>query len=76
MTGLSKVSVTIGGHRTSLSLEPAFWRAFAELCRAEGRSRAAVLAEIDGARRSNLSSAVRLWVLERLRRGARLSAAG
>jgi len=66
-----KVSVTIGGHRTSISLEPAFWQAFGELCRAEGRARAGVLAEIDRDRAGNLSSAVRLWVLDRLRRAAR-----
>jgi len=68
----AKISVAIGGHRTSLSLEPEFRRAFRALCRAEGLSETAVLAEIDRARGGNLSSAVRLWVLARLSRAAGL----
>ncbi len=60
-----KRSLTIAGHRTSLSLEQAFWDALKEFARAEGLSVAALVAKIDRERQGNLSSAVRIYVLER-----------
>jgi len=64
---LAKRSVTIAGHRTSLSLEPEFWQALKTLAHRDGRSLAATIAAIDEARgRQNLSSAVRVHVLRRL----------
>jgi predicted DNA-binding ribbon-helix-helix protein len=60
-----KRSVTIAGHRTSLSLEQAFWRALKDQARAEGLSTAALIAKIDRARQGNLSSAIRVYLLER-----------
>lgn len=60
-----KRSLTIAGHRTSLSLEQAFWDALKDLARAEGLSLAALVERIDRDRRGNLSSAVRVYVLER-----------
>ena len=68
---MRKISVSLRGHRTSISLEPEFWDSFRSLCRNDGRRPSAVLAEIDATRRENLSSAVRLWVLARLWRGMR-----
>jgi predicted DNA-binding ribbon-helix-helix protein len=62
-----KRSVTIAGHRTSLSLEEAFWRALKDQARAEGLSAAALIEKIDRDRRGNLSSAVRVYLLERAR---------
>ena len=62
-----KRSLTIAGHRTSVSLEPEFWTAFGAAARAEGRSVASLVAEIDQARgERNLSSAIRVWLLQRL----------
>ena len=61
-----KRSLTLRGHRTSVSLEPEFWRAFRRLCDQAGASPGETLAAIDGNRDGNLSSAVRLWVLARL----------
>ena len=61
---LAKRSVTIAGHRTSLSLEPEFWSALKDLARRDGRSLAATIAAIDSERGAqNLSSAVRVHVL-------------
>jgi predicted DNA-binding ribbon-helix-helix protein len=61
---LAKHSVTIAGHRTSLSLEPEFWEALKDLCRRDGQSLAERIAEIDEGRAGrNLSSAVRVHVL-------------
>jgi predicted DNA-binding ribbon-helix-helix protein len=60
---LRKHSVTVAGHRTSLSLEEAFWRRLKVIARARGQSVNQLLAEIDEARTGNLSSAVRVFVL-------------
>ena len=62
---LVKGSVTIAGHRTSLSLEPAFWSALRATAAEQGRPLNALIAEIDEARTTNLSSAVRVWLFER-----------
>ena len=64
-----KRSFSIAGHRTSISLEAAFWDAFRDLCHDDGIAMAAMLARIDRERgsASGLSSAVRIWVLQRYR---------
>lgn len=63
---LRKHSITIAGHRTSVSLEEIFWRALADQAAAEGRSLANLIAEVDRQRAGNLSSALRvhaaLWL--------------
>jgi len=66
---LVKHSVRIAGHPTSVSLEAAFWRALGEIAARRRMSVSALLAEIDAARDGNLSSAIRLFVLESCRRG-------
>lgn len=63
--GPAKRSLTIQGHATSLTLEPIFWAALNEAAAQEGKSLAALVAEIDEARTTNLSSAVRVWLFER-----------
>ncbi|HKQ94438.1 MAG TPA: ribbon-helix-helix domain-containing protein [Aestuariivirgaceae bacterium] len=63
-----KRSVRIAGHRTSLSVEPQFWDALAAIARRRRTSLAAIVAEVDSRRGdTNLSSAVRLYVLEETR---------
>ena len=63
--GLAKRSLTIAGHRTSVSLEPAFWQALASLAQRRGMSVPALVAAVDEARGSgNLSSALRVHILE------------
>jgi len=66
---LQKHSVTLFQHRTSLSLEPPFWAALRRLAAARGQSLNALIAEIDAARSTNLSSAVRVWVLQQVAAG-------
>jgi predicted DNA-binding ribbon-helix-helix protein len=62
-----KRSLTIAGHRTSVSLEPEFWAAFSAAAKSDGRSVASLVAEIDQTRGArNLSSAIRVWLLNRL----------
>jgi len=66
-----KRSITVAGHRTSISLEPEFWEALQKLCRRSGRSLASIVGEIDRGRGDrNLSSALRVWVLAQLSRKA------
>ena len=60
-----KRSVTLAGHRTSLSLETEFWQALKAAARAEGLSLNALIARIDQDRAGNLSSAVRVYLLRR-----------
>jgi predicted DNA-binding ribbon-helix-helix protein len=67
---IRKRSVTIAGHKTSLSLEQAFWDELKRLADADGLSVNALVAAIDEAAPGNLSSAIRLYVLDRLRREA------
>ena len=62
---LVKGSVTIAGHRTSLSLEPVFWTALRAAAAAQGKPLNALVAEIDEARTTNLSSAIRVWLFVR-----------
>jgi predicted DNA-binding ribbon-helix-helix protein len=65
-----KRSIVIGGHKTSVSLEDAFWSGLKEIVRAEGATLSETVAEIDKTRRrGNLSSAIRLFVLEHTRNG-------
>ena len=62
---IAKHSLAIAGHRTSISLEQAFWDGLRRLAEERGRSVAALVAEIDASRGgANLSSAIRVFVLE------------
>lgn len=64
-----KRSLTIAGHRTSLSLEAPFWEALKTAAREERLPVAALIARIDATRAGGgLSSAVRVWIFERYRR--------
>jgi predicted DNA-binding ribbon-helix-helix protein len=64
-----KRSLTIAGHRTSISLEEPFWRAMSEVAAERGVSASALAAEIDGARgQASLSSAIRIFLLEHYRK--------
>ncbi|HWA48067.1 MAG TPA: ribbon-helix-helix domain-containing protein [Dongiaceae bacterium] len=65
---LEKHSVVIAGHRTSITLESAFWRALKSIAKERGQSISDLVAEIDRARGEmdpppNLSSALRVFVL-------------
>ncbi|WBU65739.1 ribbon-helix-helix domain-containing protein [Paracoccus aerodenitrificans] len=66
----AKRSLTIDGHRTSVSLENAFWRALDRIAKGRDMTRAAVIAEIDHARppEVGLATACRLFVLAELGR--------
>jgi predicted DNA-binding ribbon-helix-helix protein len=66
---ISKRSVLLAGHRTSISLEEPFWAALRAIAGRRGVSLNALVAEIDERRSGNLSSALRVFVLEACRSG-------
>lgn len=67
-----KRSFTIAGHRTSISLEAAFWDALKAIAAAEQVPVARLIARIDSTRGTGgLSSAVRVWVLQHHRDASR-----
>jgi predicted DNA-binding ribbon-helix-helix protein len=69
-----KRSIVIAGHKTSVSLEEAFWRSLKEIARERGTTLSELVASIDSNRRhGNLSSAIRLYVLDHYRSSAAAS---
>ncbi len=69
MTKDLKRSLTIAGHRTSLSLEPEFWQALQDAARVEKQTLATLVGEIDQSRGTrNLSSAIRVWLFARAKK--------
>ena len=68
-----KRSLTLRGHRTSVSLEDAFWREFRAIAEARGMALNALAAEIDEARGTDagLASAIRVFVLDALKAQAK-----
>lgn len=68
---LKKRSLTLRGHRTSISLEEEFWAELNALAMAEGRPLQKLAEDVDKTRQGNLSSALRLYVLAALK-GRRL----
>ena len=65
---MKKRSVTIAGHRSSITLEDAFWQELRNLAKGEGISLNALITKIDETRNpaDNLSSALRLTILKNL----------
>ena len=71
---IRKRSVTIAGHRTSVSLEEAFWGLLLGIANARGQSISEMVTEIDRQRNGNLSSAIRIFVLTEVAAGLDLEA--
>jgi predicted DNA-binding ribbon-helix-helix protein len=73
-SAIAKRSVVIGGHKTSVSLEEPFWNAVRAIADAQQMTVSSLLRQINVERRhANLSSAIRIFVLEQTR--AQLAAA-
>lgn len=64
---MRKRSVVIAGHRTSVSLENAFWDSLKSIAGQRGETVNQIVTRIDGQRSGTLSSAIRLFVLEALK---------
>ena len=64
-----KRSIVIAGHRTSISLEDTFWKALKDIAKTRRETLSDLVATIDDKRRGgNLSSAIRVFVLDHYRR--------
>jgi predicted DNA-binding ribbon-helix-helix protein len=63
-----KRSIVVAGHKTSVSLEDAFWRGLKEIARERNMTLSELVGSIDSDRQQgNLSSAIRLFVLNSYR---------
>jgi predicted DNA-binding ribbon-helix-helix protein len=70
-----KQSVSINGHHTSVSIEGAFWKALKEIAVTQNISANALISKIDSEREvANLSSAIRVYVVEHYLLAANASA--
>jgi predicted DNA-binding ribbon-helix-helix protein len=68
-SSIQRHSIIIDGHKTTVSLENAFWRDLKEIAHAQEATLSELVAKIDQTReQGNLSSAIRLYVLEHIRR--------
>ena len=65
---MKKISVSLSGHQTSITLEPEFIDALRALATRMGRPMAQIINEIDETRipGTNLSSAIRVWILNQM----------
>ena len=65
---IAKRSIMINNHKTSVSLEDEFWNALKEIAQQRNQRLSVLIAQIDSERTTgNLSSALRLFVLEQYR---------
>jgi predicted DNA-binding ribbon-helix-helix protein len=70
-SAISKRSIVISGHKTSLSLEDEFWKSLKEIAVTQTRTLSNPVAHIESQRtNANLSSCIRLFVLNYYRSGA------
>jgi predicted DNA-binding ribbon-helix-helix protein len=75
--GVCKHSLSVAGHRTSISLESAFWDELKEIAKVRGQSVASLIASIDVERGdANLSSAIRVFVLKAARHSPKPASQG
>ena len=65
---MKKLSVSLSGHQTSISLEPEFIDALSEIAKRKNTSVASIINQIDATRApdTNLSSTIRVWVLKNI----------
>lgn len=76
-TGIAKRSISIAGHRTSISLESAFWQELHAIAARRRVPVAALVAAIDRDRaEANLSSAIRVFVLAAVKQAGQTPSGG
>ena len=65
---MKKISVSLSGHQTSVSLEPEFFDVLQKLGLQQNKSVASIIKSIDESRNpdSNLSSETRVWILKQI----------
>jgi predicted DNA-binding ribbon-helix-helix protein len=76
-TPIVKRSIVVGGHKTSVSLEDPFWESMKEIAGLKDLTVSEVISQINADREhSNLSSAIRLFVLDHYRSRVAIRGAG
>jgi predicted DNA-binding ribbon-helix-helix protein len=65
-THIKKRSVRLAGHQTSVSIEDAFWDQLIQISKEQNLSINSLITQLDADRRGNLSSAIRIYVLNQL----------
>lgn len=67
---MKKISVSLSGHQTSISLEPEFISELQRIAKTQNKSIASIISELDKTRtpNQNLSSAIRVWILKNIKR--------
>jgi len=66
-SSIVKRSIVIDGHKTSVSLEDAFWTDLKNIVNTQQKTLSELVTQIDKTREGNLSSAIRLFVLDHFR---------
>ena len=67
-SAVAKRSIVVRGHKTSVTLEDAFWSALRQIAQDEESTLGALVAKIDSERDApNLSTAIRVYVLENIK---------
>jgi predicted DNA-binding ribbon-helix-helix protein len=67
MIGIHKRSISVAGHRTSVSIEEEFWTELSAIAASRNLSISRLITEIDAKKTTNLSSEIRLFVLNNLK---------
>ncbi len=67
---MKKISVSLSGHQTSISLEPEFISELQRIAKTQNKSIASIISELDKTRtpNQNLSSAIRVWILKNIKK--------
>lgn len=67
---MKKISVSLSGHQTSISLEPEFISELQRIAKTQNKSIASIISDLDKTRtpNQNLSSAIRVWILKNIKR--------
>lgn len=67
---MKKISVSLSGHQTSISLEPEFISELRRIAKTQNKSIASIISDIDQTRTTNqnLSSAIRVWILKNIKK--------
>lgn len=71
---MKKISISLSGHHTSITLENEFFETLKKIAEKDRKSIAAIISSIDKNRNpdSNLSSEIRIWILHRLLKTSKL----
>ena len=68
---LTKHSITLQGHQTSVTLENIFWQSLKEIAENQNKTIKQLIEEIDESRTGNLSSAIRVYIIQHIKNNSK-----